>query len=66
MLGKLRLSFNGLRPFLDWIPSDEEGKLKVIAARLSHFKPLLDSFITSVESSYPLFQLRSMNNLKSV
>ncbi len=24
-LGKLRLSFNGLRPFLDWIPDDEES-----------------------------------------
>jgi len=53
ILGKLRLSFNGLRPFLDWIPSDDKGKLKVITARLSHFKPLLESFITAVESSYP-------------
>lgn len=52
-LGKLRLSFNGLRPFLDWIPSDEKAKLQVISTRLGHFKPLLDSVITTVESAYP-------------
>jgi hypothetical protein len=52
-LGRLRLSFNGLRPFLDWIPTDEEGRLQIISARLSHFIPLLDSLITTVESAYP-------------
>jgi hypothetical protein len=52
-LGKLRLSFNGLRPFVDWIPPDDEGKLQLISVRLSHFKPRLDAFITAVESAYP-------------
>jgi hypothetical protein len=52
-LGKLRLSFNGLRPFLDWIPGDEESRLQLISLRLGHFKPLLDALITTVESSYP-------------
>ncbi len=52
-LGKLRLSFNGLRPFVDWIPPDDEGKLQLISARLSHFRPRLDAFITAVESAYP-------------
>jgi hypothetical protein len=52
-LGKLRLSFNGLRPFVDWIPPDEDAKLKLISARLSHFRPLLDALITAVESAYP-------------
>ncbi|MGA8539665.1 MAG: hypothetical protein WB566_09200, partial [Terriglobales bacterium] len=52
-LGKLRLSFNGLRPFLDWIPPDEEAKLQVISVRLSHFRPLLDTLITTVESAFP-------------
>jgi hypothetical protein len=52
-LGKLRLSFNGLRPFLDWIPDDEESRLQLVSAHLGHFKPLLDALITTVESAYP-------------
>lgn len=52
-LGKLRLSFNGLRPFVDWIPPDDDGKVQLISVRLSHFRPLLDAFITAVESAYP-------------
>jgi hypothetical protein len=52
-LGKVRLSFNGLRPFVDWIPPDEEAKIKLVSARLSHFRPLLDAFVTTVESAYP-------------
>jgi len=52
-LGKLRLSFNGLRPFLDWIPPDDDAKLQLVSARLSHFRPLLDACVTSIESSYP-------------
>ena len=36
-LGKLRLSFNGLRPFVDWTPQDEQEKLKLISVRLNHF-----------------------------
>lgn len=52
-LGKLRLSLNGLRPFFDWIPDDEESRLQLVSARLGHFKPLLDALITTVESAYP-------------
>jgi len=52
-LGKLRLSFNGLRPFVDWIPPDEERRLQLVSQRLSHFRPLLDTFVTTVESAYP-------------
>ena len=52
-LGKLRLSFNGLRPFFDWIPADEEARLQLVSARLGHFRPLLDALITTVESAYP-------------
>jgi hypothetical protein len=52
-LGKLRLSFNALRPFVDWIPPDEDARLKVVSARLSHFVPLLNAFVTAVESAFP-------------
>jgi hypothetical protein len=52
-LVKLRLSFNGLRPFLDWIPDDEEARLQLVSARLGHFRPLLNALITTVESAYP-------------
>jgi hypothetical protein len=52
-LGRLRLSFNGLRPFIDWIPDDDDAKLKLVSARLGDFIPLLNALITAVESSYP-------------
>jgi len=52
-LGKVRLSFDGLRPFFDWIPDDEESRLKLVSARLGHFRPLLDALINIVESAYP-------------
>lgn len=52
-LGKVRLSFNGLRPFVDWIPDEEEPRLQLVSARLGHFRPLLDALITTVESAYP-------------
>lgn len=61
-LGKLRLSFNGLRPFLDWIPDDEESRLQLVSARLGRFKPLLDALITTIEVPIPLYQMKFTNN----
>jgi hypothetical protein len=52
-LGKLRVSFNALRPFIDWVPIDEDARLKLVSARLSHFAPLLNAFVTTVESAFP-------------
>jgi hypothetical protein len=58
-LGRLRLSFNGLRPLMDWLRDedgnlpDEEGKLRIVSVRLSHFRPLLDTLVTTIESAYP-------------
>lgn len=52
-LGKLRLSFNGLRPFLDWTPEDEGEKLKLISARLTHFIERFNILVDAVESAYP-------------
>lgn len=52
-LGKLRLSFNGLRPFLDWTPQDDEGKLKVITTRLSEFSEKYNAVVDVIESVYP-------------
>jgi hypothetical protein len=52
-LGKLRLSFNGLRPFIDWTPQDEDEKLKLISARLHHFRERFDAFVVAAESAYP-------------
>ena len=52
-LGKLRLSFNGLRPFLDWTPQDEGEKLKLISLRLNHFRERFNVFVDTAESVYP-------------
>jgi hypothetical protein len=52
-LGKLRLSFNGLRPHIDWTPQDAEEKLKLISARLNHFRERFDAFVVASESVYP-------------
>lgn len=52
-LGKLRLSFNGLRPFLDWTPQDEDARIKLISARLAHFVDRYNVLVDSVESVYP-------------
>src|SRR5690349_7364873 len=35
-LGKLRLTFNGTRPFVDSLPQDKEERAKLIADRLRH------------------------------
>lgn len=52
-LGKLRLSFNGLRPFLDWTPQDEQGKLRLMSDRLNHFLERFNVLVDAVESVYP-------------
>jgi hypothetical protein len=52
-LGKLRLSFNGLRPFLDWIPPDEQERLRLISNRLNHFKERFNVLVDTAESVYP-------------
>jgi len=52
-LGKLRLSFNGLRPFLDWTPQDERERLRLISARLNHFRERFNVLVDTAESVYP-------------
>lgn len=52
-LGRLRLTFNGLRPFIDWTPHDEGEKLKLISARLNHFKERFNVLVDLAESVYP-------------
>jgi hypothetical protein len=52
-LGRLRLSFNGLRPFLDWTPQDENEKLKLISSRLNHFTEKFNVLVDAAESVYP-------------
>jgi hypothetical protein len=52
-LGKLRLSFNGLRPFVDWTPQDKEEKLKLISTRLNHFRERFNVLVDTAESVYP-------------
>jgi hypothetical protein len=52
-LGKLRLSFNGLRPFVDWTPQDETEKLKLISLRLNHFRERFNVLVDTAESVYP-------------
>jgi hypothetical protein len=52
-LAKLRLSFNGLRPFIDRTPDDKEGKVKLMVSRLNHFKERFNPFVDRSESVYP-------------
>ena len=52
-LGKLRLSFNGLRPFMDWTPPDPQEKLKLLVTRLNSFKERFNPFVDISESVYP-------------
>jgi len=52
-LGRLRLSFNGLRPFVDWTPTDEGEKLKLISARLNHFRERFNILVDTAESVFP-------------
>lgn len=52
-LGRLRLSFNGLRPFSDWVPDDGQEKFKELVRRLSHFKDRYNPFVDAYQSLYP-------------
>jgi|HubBroStandDraft_1064217.scaffolds.fasta_scaffold408111_1 hypothetical protein len=52
-LGKLRLSFNGLRPFVDWTPTDQQKKLELITARLNHFRERFNLLVDNAQSVYP-------------
>lgn len=52
-LGKLRLSFNGLRPFVDWTPQDQGERLKVISVRLNHFRERFNTLVDTAQSVYP-------------
>jgi hypothetical protein len=52
-LGKLRLSFNGMRPEFTWGPTDEEAKTKQLLLRLSEFKDRYNALVDTAESSYP-------------
>ena len=52
-LGKLRLSFNGLRPTLDWVPEDEQEKAKLMVRRLNDFKDRFNPLVDTAASVYP-------------
>ena len=52
-LGKLRLTFNGLRPFLDWTPLDEKAKSQLIFTRLNNFKERFNPFVDVIQCMYP-------------
>ncbi len=52
-LGRLRLCFNGLRPFVDWTPQGDEEKLKLISLRLNQFRERFNVLVDAVESVYP-------------
>jgi hypothetical protein len=52
-LGKLRLSFNGLRPPVDWLPDDEKERVKLMAQRLNDFKERYNPLVNTAASVYP-------------
>ena len=52
-LGRLRLAFNGMRPFLDWTPQNENDKLRLISSRLDHFTEKFNVLVDAAESVYP-------------
>src|ERR1700751_231721 len=52
-LGRLRLSFNGLRPMLDWVPNEQEEGMKILAARLNQFKERYNPLVDTATSVYP-------------
>jgi hypothetical protein len=53
VLGKLRLSFNGLRPDFSWGPTDEKEKSKILVQRLEDFKDKYNQFVSTAESLFP-------------
>jgi len=52
-LGKLRLSFNGLRPMMDRIPEDPGDRAKLVISRLSQFKELYNPAVNNIASVFP-------------
>jgi hypothetical protein len=52
-LGRLRLSFNALRPYLDWRPQGESEKLNLVVRRLSDLKERYNPFVDTYQSVYP-------------
>lgn len=52
-LGKLRLVFNGMRPFIDNAPQDPAEKSKEIARRLHLLSERYNTSVDAVHSAYP-------------
>ena len=61
-LGKLRLTFNGTRPFVDSLPQDKEERAKLIADRLRHLTGRYNTLIDKAKAcsrSYPRTSIQS-------
>ncbi len=52
-LGKLRLSFNGMRPTFEWGSTDEKARLEALNVRLYRFKEVYNTLVSTAESLYP-------------
>jgi hypothetical protein len=52
-LGRLRLSFNGLRPMTDFLPDNSEDKQKVFQSRMTVVSERYNVFVDTHESLYP-------------
>ena len=52
-LGRLRLSFNGLRPMVDWMPEEPEERMKLLAERLEQFRNRYNPLVDTAASVYP-------------
>jgi hypothetical protein len=52
-LGKLRLAFNGMRPFLDRIPEEPQEKTKEISRRLRLLSEHYNASVEVVNNVYP-------------
>jgi hypothetical protein len=53
VLGKLRLAFNGMRPFIDRTPQDPQDKTKEIVRRLRLLSEHYNTSVDVVNSVYP-------------
>jgi hypothetical protein len=51
-LGKLKLTFNGLRPDFTWGPTDEKAKREGLKTRLDEFKDRYNALVSVAESSH--------------
>lgn len=52
-LGKLRLSFNGLRPEFSWGSDDDGERRRILLLRLNEFKDRSNELVNAAESVYP-------------